>query len=106
MKADTKQNLSCNVVPGATGIHWFKDDETAEITTADSTLMTKIRKAAQDSDEIIIDQEPSVDNGGFMLALVPVKFIKIGKPKEMNLSPEQKQKIAERLKKAREKKNS
>ena len=41
-----------------------------------------------------------------MLALVPVKFIKIGKPKEMNLSPEQKQKIAERLKKAREKKNS
>ena len=106
MKADTKQNLSCNVVPGATGIHWFKDDETAEITTADSTLMTKIRKAAQDSDEVIIDQEPSVDNGGFMLALVPVKFIKIGKPKEMNLTPEQKQKIEERLKKAREKKNS
>ena len=81
MKADTKQNLSCNVVPGATGIHWFKDDETAEITTADSTLMTKIRKAAQDSDEIINDQEPSVDNGGFMLALIPYKCLKLGKPR-------------------------
>ena len=106
MEMNTKQNLSCNVVPGATGIHWFKDDETAEITTADKTLMTKIRKAAKESEEVIIDSEPTVENGGFMLALVPVKFIKIGKPKEMNLTPEQKQKIAESLKKAREKKNS
>ena len=106
MKADTKQNLSCNVVPGATGIHWFKDDETAEITTADSTLMTKIRKAAQDSNEVIIDQEPSVDNGGFMLALVPVKFIKIRASKTREITEEQRQILAERMKKAREKKNS
>ena len=105
MKADTKQNLSCNVVPGATGIHWFKDDETAEITTADSTLMTKIRKAAQDSDEVIIDQEPSVDNGGFMLALVPVKFIKIRASKTREITEELRQILAERMKKAREKRS-
>ena len=106
MELNTKQSLSSNVVEGATGIHYFKGDVTAEITTADKTLMTQIRKAAKQSEEVCIDQEPCVDNGGFMLALVPVKFIKIGKPKEMNLTPEQKQKIAERLKKAREKKNS
>ena len=99
MKADTKQNLSCNVVPGATGIHWFKDDETAEITTADKTLMTKIRKAAKESNEVIIDSEPNADNGGFMLALVPVKFIKISKPKKVNFTEEQKKSMAERMRK-------
>jgi hypothetical protein len=99
MKADTKQNLSCNVVPGATGIHWFKDDETAEITTADKTLMTKIRKAAKESNEVIIDSEPNADNGGFMLALVPVKFIKISKPKKVNFTKEQKKAMAERMRK-------
>lgn len=99
MKADTKQNLSCNVVPGATGIHWFKDDETAEITTADKTLMTKIRKAAKESNEVIIDSEPNADNGGFMLALVPVKFIKISKPKKVNFTEEQKKAMAERMRK-------
>ena len=99
MKADTKQNLSCNVVPSATGIHWFKDDETAEITTADKTLMTKIRKAAKESNEVIIDSEPNADNGGFMLALVPVKFIKISKPKKVNFTEEQKKAMAERMRK-------
>lgn len=104
MKADTKQNLSCNVAPGATGIHWFKDDETAEITTADKTLMTKIRKAAKESKEVIIDSEPNADNGGFMLALVPVKFIKIGIPRTRELTEEQRKALAERLKKAKENK--
>ena len=106
MELNTIQSLSCKVEKGATGIHYFKGDETAEVTTADRELMAKIREFARQKKGVIIDQEPCVDNGGFMLALVPVKFIKIGKPKEMNLTPEQKQKIAERLKKAREKKNS
>ena len=79
MKADTKQNLSCNVVPGATGIHWFKDDETAEITTADSTLMTKIRKLQKQGADVTIDQEPTKENGGFMVALIPRKCLKLGK---------------------------
>ena len=47
MKADTKQNLSCNVVPGATGIHWFKDDETAEITTAETMTAESTMTASQ-----------------------------------------------------------
>ena len=101
MEMNTKQNLSCNVVPGATGIHWFKDDETAEITTADKTLMTKIRKAAKESEEVIIDTEPTVENGGFMLALVPVKFIKISKPKTVNFTEEQREAMAERMRKIR-----
>ena len=101
MKLNTKQSLSSNVVTGATGIHWFKDDETAEITTADKTFMTKIRKAAKESNEVILEQDPNIDNGGFMLALVPVKYIKIGKPKNRILSEEQKKKLSERMKQIR-----
>ena len=73
MELNTKQALSSKVEEGATGIHWFSGDSTAEITTADKTLMTKIRKLAKVCEDVVIDQEPCKDNGGFMLALVPVK---------------------------------
>ena len=79
MKENTINALSANVKKGATGIHYFNGDETMEITTADKTLMTKIRRLAKVSDVVVIDQEPNKDNGGFMLALVPVKCLKLGK---------------------------
>lgn len=79
MELNTKQALSCNVEEGATGIHYFRNDEVMEITTADKTLMTKIRKLAKVCDDVVIDQEPTKDNDGFMLALVPVKCLKLGK---------------------------
>lgn len=79
MKENTINALSANVEKGATGIHYFNGDETMEITTADKTLMTKIRRLAKVSDDVVIDQEPNKDNGGFMLALVPAKCLKLGK---------------------------
>lgn len=79
MKENTINALSANVEKDATGIHYFNGDETMEITTADKTLMTKIRRLAKVSDDVVIDQEPNKDNGGFMLALVPVKCLKLGK---------------------------
>lgn len=79
METNTKQALSQNVEEGATGIHYFKGDETMEITTADKTLMTKIRRLAKVCEDVVIDQEPCKENGGFMLALVPAKCLKLGK---------------------------
>lgn len=79
MKENTINALSANVEKGATGIHYFNGNETMEITTADKTLMTKIRRLAKVSDDVVIDQEPNKDNGGFMLALVPAKCLKLGK---------------------------
>lgn len=79
MKENTINALSANVEKGATGIHYFNGEETMEITTADKTLMTKIRRLAKVSDDVVIDQEPNKDNGGFMLALVPAKCLKLGK---------------------------
>ena len=104
MELNTIQAHSCKTEPGATGIHYFKNDETMEITTADKTLMTKIRKIAKDNDEVIIDQEPTVENGGFMLALVPVDYLAFHKHSKREISDEQRQILAERLRKIREKK--
>lgn len=95
MVADSKKTLSNLTAPGATGIHWFKDDETAEITTADKKLMTQIRKLSKACDEVVIDQEPSADNGGFMLALIPVECIKLGVKRKLEMTEEQKAKRRE-----------
>ena len=107
MELNTIQALSCKVEKGATGIHYFKGDETAEITTADRELMAKIRNFVKQKKGAVIDQEPCVDNGGFMLALVPVELIFSEQKRQKitrNLSPEQRQKLSERMKKLNEQK--
>lgn len=101
MKENTINALSANVGKGATGIHYFNGDETMEITTADKRLMTKIRKAAKTNSDIVIDQEPSVDNGGFMMALVPVWCLRFATGKKREMTDEQKKAAAERMKKMR-----
>jgi len=103
MVADTKQCLSSKVEEGATGIHYFKNDEKMEITTADKTLMSKIRRIASKSEEVIIDAEPSINNGGFMLALVPAKYLSFKLPRSRNMTDEQKQAARERMKNIRSK---
>lgn len=104
MELNTRQALSAKVEQGATSIHYFKDDELMEITTADRKLMSLIRRTASKSSEVIIDTEPTVDNGGFMLALVPVKFLSFHLPHTRTMTEEQKQAAAERMRKLREKK--
>ena len=101
MDLNTKQALSVKVEEGATGIHYFKNDETMEITTADRTLMTKIRHIASKSKDVVIDSGPSAENGGFMLALVPVKYLSFKVPHTRVMTDEQKKAAAERLKKMR-----
>ena len=81
MELNTKQNLSQNVMENANGLHWFNGDETIEITISDRKFMSKIRKLAALCPDVVIDQEPSKDNGGFMLALIPYKCLKLGKPR-------------------------
>lgn len=101
MKENTINALSVNVEKGATGIHYCSNDETMEITTADRTLMTKIRHIASKSKNVVIDSEPNADNGGFMLALVPVKYLSFKVPHTRVMTDEQKKAAAERLKKIR-----
>lgn len=41
--------------------------------------MTKIRKLQKQGADVTIDQEPTKENGGFMVALIPRKCLKLGK---------------------------
>ena len=101
MDLGTINALSCRVEKGATGIHWFKGDDTAEITTADRQFMARIRDLAKSNKDIFIDQEPCKDNGGFMLALIPIELL-LPEPKEKitrNYTPEQRKKRSEQMRK-------
>ncbi|MBO7714197.1 MAG: hypothetical protein J6S85_11540 [Methanobrevibacter sp.] len=107
MELNTIQALSCKVEKGATGIHYFKDDEIAEITTADKELMARIR-AISKRKGVVIDQEPCKENGGFMLALVPIEYL-LAEPKpkiKRNLTPEQRKKRSEQMRKINEQKKA
>lgn len=83
MVLKTKQALSQNVMSGATGLHWFHGDESIEVTTSDSKLMTKIRKLAKVNPDVVIDQNPTKENGGFMLALIPYECLKLGNKRHL-----------------------
>ena len=100
MELNTIQALSSKVEKGASGIHWFKNDDTAEITTADRDFMARIR-AISKRKGVVIDQEPCKDNGGFMLAIIPIKYL-LAEPKpkqKRNITPEQRQKRSELMRK-------
>ena len=107
MDLNTIQALSSKVEKGATGIHYFKGDETAEITTADRDLMERIR-ALKKRKGVVTDQEPCKDNGGFMLALVPIKYLLAPpKPKtKRQYTAEQRQRRAEMMRKINKEKHS
>ena len=62
------------------------------------TMMNRIRKlAAENPDEVTIEKEDEIG----IFARVPARWIQIRKPKQMNLSDEQRAAAAERLKAAR-----
>lgn len=81
---NTKNCLSDNVENNATGLHWFNGDEVIEVTTSDKKFMTKIRKLSRVNKDVVIDQEPRVENGGVMLALIPYDCLKLGNKRKGN----------------------
>lgn len=78
-------------------IEWIKGNSVASVTCPSSSqLAGKIRKLAEKSKEITVIS----DTNGALFAHVPVSCVNIRKPNEM--SDEQRQAAAERLKKVRE----
>lgn len=84
-------------------IEWIRGDKEATVTFAGHTKYnTKVRKLAEQyPDEVKI---VATNKDSSIVAHLPVSYIKIGKPKQMNYSEEQRQVIADRLKSIRENK--
>jgi hypothetical protein len=73
----------------------------AYVSSDEQRWRTRIRKLAkQYSDEVRVLAEPE-KNDGCIYASVPIKWVRIVPPRKCNLTDEQRQEIAERLKRVR-----
>ena len=71
--------------------------ECAYVSSDERHWITTVRKLKEKyPEDVRIIREPK-DNDGCIYATVPVKWIKITRPKKMNLTDEQREKIAQRL---------
>ena len=76
----------------------------AWMSTDERRWINKLRKLAEERpDECVILKQPE-DNGGFIYAKFPQKWVRVNPPKVVNLTDEQKAARAEALLKARQNK--
>ena len=76
----------------------------AWMSTDERRWINKLRKLAEERpDECVILKQPE-DNGGFIYATFPQKWVRVNPPKVVNLTDEQKAARAEALLKARQNK--
>ena len=84
-----------------TSWNYISDDNIAYFSSSERKWITKIRKLAEaNPNEVKIVREPE-DNGGTIYAQVPATWLYVRKPKQVNMTEEQRAAAAERLKNAR-----
>lgn len=82
------------------------ENKFATITTNERKWITKLNKLAEKRpDEVKIVNQPE-DNYGYMLVHVPKSYMKLSPPRTVNYSEEHKAALTERIKNARNKKNT
>ena len=83
-------------------IEFVRGDKIASVTAASSTrLNSRIKKLAEQYPEEV--QILAVNDDGSVFAHIPVRFIKVGAPRKVDMSDERKAELAERFRLAREK---
>lgn len=81
-----------------TSWNYISDDGIAYFSSSERKWITKIRKLAEaNPNEVKIVREPE-DNGGTIYAQVPATWLYVRKPKQVNMTEEQRAAAAERLK--------
>lgn len=75
-------------------IEWLNGDATAKLTLTQGRFKNKIRRLREDNEDIRIIE----NTDGSMFAEIPLEYIKIGKPRRVDLTDEERAEIAERLK--------
>lgn len=93
--ADSIVTSTVPVCEQETTITWMRDLDTVRVYTCDNTILTKLKKHADEPEYIL---EKSSEYGSFFI--IPKNLIRFGSKREM--TDEQRAAIAERLAKARE----
>ena len=86
-------------------IEWLDSRDKATVTLHGGRLKNRVMRLAEEHpDEVEIRREPD-ENGGFLVAKIPVKWVKITPPRRLELTDEQKEELRERLSVARASRN-
>lgn len=86
-------------------IEWLDSRDKATVTLHGGRLKNRaLRLAEEYPEEVEIRREPD-ENGGFLVAKIPVKWVKITPPRRLELTDEQKEELRERLSVARASRN-
>lgn len=86
-------------------IEWLDSRDKATVTLHGGRLKNRaLRLAEEYPEEVEIRREPD-ENGGFLVAKIPVKWVKIAPPRRLELTDEQKEELRERLSVARASRN-
>lgn len=74
-------------------VEFLRDAKTATVSFSQGRYIGKIKKLAEQYPE---DVQIIHENRGSIVAHIPVSYVRIGKPKQMNLTDEQKEILRER----------
>jgi hypothetical protein len=85
-------------------IEWLSDADRATVTAHKQSLKHRLTKLAEENPDDV--QIVAVNEDGTMVAHIPVSYILIRKPKQMNYTDEQKEANAKRLAEALAKKRA
>lgn len=79
-------------------IEWLDTKQKATVTLHGGRLKNRVMRLADEyPDEVEIRREPD-ENGGFLVAKIPAKWVKITPPRRLELTDERKEELRERLK--------
>lgn len=86
-------------------IEWLDSRDKATVTLHGGRLKNRVLRLAEEyPDDVEIRREPD-GNGGFLVAKIPAKWVKITPPRRLELTGEQKEELRERLSVARASRN-
>lgn len=87
-------------------IEWLDSRDKATVTLHGGRLKNRVLRLAEEyPDEVEIRREPD-DNGGFLVAKIPAKWVKITPPRRLELTDEKKEELRERIKVAQNARNT
>lgn len=86
-------------------IEWLDTKPKATVTLHGGRLKNRVLRLVEEyPDDVEIRREPD-GNGGFLVAKIPAKWVKITPPRRLELTDEQKEELRERLSAARASRN-
>lgn len=78
-------------------IEWLDNRQKATVTLHGGRLKNRVLRLAEEyPDDVEIRREPD-ENGGFLVAKIPAKWVKITPPRRLELTDEQKEELMARL---------